>query len=345
MPFTIAIQPDDYRSKGIPDASSPRWAEGLERAGHIVRWVDVYRADILEQVQGCQGFMWRWGHMNGMGQIARRLLPVLERELGMVVYPDQSTCWHFDDKIAQAYLLKALKIPTPTTWVWFDLEAARQWTREATFPVVAKLAGGAGSSNVRLMRTRDEALAWIERMFATGISSVGDTPGMSTKDRLKASAKVLLGRNTVPYELQKNYVLFQEFLDKNPFDTRITVIGKRAFGFRRFNRPNDFRASGSGLIDHDPQQVDLRVVRLALRAARLLQSQSCAVDGLFRGGEPAIGEVSYTFSSKAVHDCPGHWDLEGEPDTGQLVWTDGTMWPEAAQLEDFLTRLVAVHSA
>ena len=35
-----------------------------------------------------------------------RLLPVIEKELGLVVYPDQNTCWHYDDKIAQYYLLK-----------------------------------------------------------------------------------------------------------------------------------------------------------------------------------------------------------------------------------------------
>ena len=35
---------------------------------------------------------------------------------------------------------------------------------------------------------------------------------------------------------------FQEFLPGNAFDTRITAIGNRAFGFLRENRPRDFRA-------------------------------------------------------------------------------------------------------
>src|SRR5215469_11432928 len=95
--FCVAIHPDDYsQSPEKCDAASPRWAEGLRKAGHLVRWVDVRRADILEQVQGCHGFMWRWNHAGGMGRIARRLLPVLERELKLIVYPDQNTCWHYD---------------------------------------------------------------------------------------------------------------------------------------------------------------------------------------------------------------------------------------------------------
>lgn len=31
-------------------------------------------------------------------------------------------------------------------------------------------------------------------------------------------------------------------------DTRVTVIGHCAFGYRRYNRPGDFRASGSGRL-------------------------------------------------------------------------------------------------
>lgn len=50
---------------------------------------------------------------------------------------------------------------------------------------------------------------------------------------------------------EKKYILFQEYLPDNEFDTRVTVIGNRAFAFRRFNRKKDFKASGSGEIDYD----------------------------------------------------------------------------------------------
>jgi hypothetical protein len=80
--------------------------------------VDVFRPDILQQLQGCRGFLWRHAHVADMRQIARRLLPVIERDLGLLVYPDQRTCWHYDDKIIQSYLLDAHGIPSPKTWVW-----------------------------------------------------------------------------------------------------------------------------------------------------------------------------------------------------------------------------------
>ena len=40
-----------------------------------------------------------------------------------------------------------------------------------------------------------------------------------------------------PYwQIDKNYIYFQEFIPGNEFDTRVTVIGDRAFAFRRMNR-------------------------------------------------------------------------------------------------------------
>jgi len=138
----------------------------------------------------------------------------------------------------------------------------------------------------------------------------------------------------LPWELHKNYVYFQEFLPGNAFDTRVTVIGDRAFGYRRFNRENDFRASGSGLVDHDPAGIDAAFIDLAFQVAKKLGAQSCAIDGLWRDGEAVVGEISYTYVSWLVHDCPGHWD-------SGLNWHEGQMWPEEAQIQDFIARLEA----
>jgi hypothetical protein len=349
-PMIIAIHPDDYTAPGKPphsDAASPRWARLLQESGHKVRWVDVRRADVLEQLNGCQGFMWRWAHFKGMSRIARRLLPVIERELKLVVYPNQDTCWHYDDKIAQAYLLNATGVPTPATWVWFDQEKASAWADSASFPLVIKLATGAGSRNVALVRTADEAKRWIKHLYLQRVTHLhaAQFEPLGWKQRLRLAASVLLTGRTPPvyrdngYETQSGYVLFQEFLPANDYDTRVTVIGNRAFAYQRLNRKNDFRASGSGNILVDPSNIDLRFVRLAFEVARRIRSSSCAIDGLYRNGKCVVAEISYTYVSWMVHSCPGHWEIEGMPSEGTLVWRDGNMWPEEAQIRDFLTRL------
>lgn len=332
----IAIQPDNY---GPNDASSPVWTRLLREAGHEVREVNVYRADILGQLQGCDGFMWRWAHFNGMGRIARRLLPVIESSLGIPVYPNQDTCWHYDDKIAQSYLFEAHGIPAPKTWVWFDPAAAKDWASTANYPLVLKLAGGAGSRNVKLVANAQEAFTWIDRLFSMRTTSLDESqyqPYGAMKRLKNAAQSIIHGNKPVfsddGYDAQSGYVYFQEFLPGNSFDTRVTVIGNRAFAYRRFNRPNDFRASGSGSFDVNPELIDLETVKLALDVSNILKTQSIAIDGLKSGEKRVVGEISYTYVSWMVNKCPGYWDQD-------LNWHDGQMWPEEAQAADFLLRL------
>ena len=343
LALTVAIHPDEHISRGDLIPSSARWWNFIEASGFRVRRVDVRSADILDQLAGCHGFMWRWGFPStGMGRIARRLLPVIERELQIPVFPDQHTCWHFEDKIAQAYLLKAAQIPHPKTWVWFDRKQAEDWASEADYPVVLKLATGAQSENVRLVHNALEARNWIDRLFSFCVINLEDAE-LSTYRTLRRLATTVMKMRVLPlsteYEFNTGYVLFQEFLPNNLYNTQVTVVGNRAFAFRRFNRPGDFRASGSGKFDTDPEKIDEKFLRLAFLTAKKLKSQSCAIDGLYRGEDPLIAELQYTFISSIVRACPGHWELDGEPLNGTLNWVAGQMWPEEAQAKDFIAEI------
>jgi len=344
----VAIHPDDYATptSGGPDSSSPRWTRLLEDAGHHVRQVDVFRADILSQLRGCDGFMWRHAHIPLHRQVARRLLPVIEKELGIAVYPDQNTCWHYDDKITQYYLLTAANIPAPRTWVWFDYEQAMHWIESATFPLVIKLWSGSASTNVRMVHDHEQAVQWIRKLFTHGVADMNELSGKGTAEfiaRLRRAARVILRGAGVgrPWELHRNYLLAQEFINGNDFDTRVVIIGNRAFAKRRFNRPGDFRASGCRNIDCNPARIDMRAVRLAFRTAQRLGAQSLALDILRRGEEFLVVEISYTYPSYAQYECPGHWELKDD----EVVWIEGRMWPEEAQIEDFLVRLEEKHDS
>ena len=337
-----------------PDGFAGRWETALQSRGATVKRLDLMGLDPLGQVAGCDGVMWHWAHYPHEVRLAALpVLRVIEEHLRIPMFPDLATCWHYDDKIAQGYLLEALGIPAPKTWVFWRKADALAWCGQADYPVVAKLSVGASSQNVRLIRDAAEASAYVGQCFSgSGIvarPALPDRWGARMVRRLKnamkrigpAAAYVLADRfPPMPHPIfwmpQKNYALFQEFLPGNEFDTRVTVIGDRAFAFRRFNRPNDFRASGSGKIDHDPSAVDLRCVSAAFAAAQRLSSQSMAFDFLFRGEgqEPVVVEVSYCYADWAVERCPGHWD-------SRLNWHEGHLWPEEAHVEDFLRRIEA----
>ena len=333
---------------------SERWGSALQSRGATVKWIDLLGPEPLRQVAGCAGVMWHWYHYpSEIRWAALPILRVIEEQLRIPVFPDLATCWHFDDKIAQSYLLEALAIPHPKTWVFWRRSDALDWCGKADYPVVAKLSGGAGSQNVCLLRSEAEARDYVEGCFSGSGHLVRPAlpKGIWARPwaRLKRAAKraaqaapyVFLNRfpslpDQVHWMPQKNYSLFQEYLAGNAFDTRVTVIGNRAFAFRRMNRPDDFRASGSGKIDYETGAIDMRCVRLAFDAARKLKSQSMAFDFLFRGEaqEPVVGEISYGYADWAVEKCAGHWDAG-------LNWHEGHLWPEEAHVEDFLAQIRA----
>jgi glutathione synthase/RimK-type ligase-like ATP-grasp enzyme len=351
--FTIAIHPDDYTSPTRAkhdDASSPRWTQFLTEAGCTVRAVDVYSPDILESLAGCDAFMWRWAHFWSMHRVAKRLLPVIEHQIGLHVYPSQKTSWHFDDKAAQAFVLRAAGIPTPETWVFFSADRAHAWADQAAYPVVHKLVSGAGSTNVSLVKSREEAHHLIDKLFTTGCFELtSEQPRIDgLRNRVSVASQILKTGTSdeIPHpsgeHYHRNEVYFQKFVPGNNCDIRITVIGNRAFGFRRLNRDNDFRASGSGKISFDPAEIPQEAVRLAFQCSQRLQCQSMAYDILMDDkSKPVVVEISYTYASWAVHQCPGHWQWRETSDGSEFSWIEGAMWPERAQVDDLVAALKA----
>jgi glutathione synthase/RimK-type ligase-like ATP-grasp enzyme len=323
---------------------SDRWITYCTDKGISFRRVNCLGTDIVRECEGLETLLWHWAHDDPRNLVvARQIIASLEKK-GIVVFPNVNTCWHYDDKIAQKYLLEAICAPLIPTWIFTSKADAEEWIGRATWPKVFKLRCGAGSTNVRLVRTRSEALALCRQAFGRGFPAVaGYLTDMQTRlrntksahefwERVARTPLTLLNVRAVRHKMQceQGYIYFQEFLPGNAFDTRITIIGNRAFGFRRMNRPNDFRASGSGNPSYEPESIDKRCVEIAFRVADRLATQSLAFDFLFNPQrEPMISEISYCYMASAIYACQGHWDR-------QSVWHGGHVWPEEAILDDVL---------
>lgn len=351
MTLTIAIQHDAFvHHNGERQSFSERWTELAKAHGMTPVDVDVFAPHIMSRIAACDAFMWRCSPTAYPRLYARRLLYAVEAGMGKPVFPSLKSWWHFEDKIIQHYFFLAAGIPSPRTDVMWDKERAEQFCDSAAYPFVLKLSIGYQGKNVCLVRDRREAQYHIDQLFGPGVLSLGYRPAPAWRQlarRLRTAWEIARGHNpnapTAEAELQHGYFYAQEFIPDNAFDTRITIIGRRAFVFRRLNRPGDFRASGSGRIDWDPTAIPEKAVRLAYRVAYQLQAQTVAVDILYRGGEPIIGELTLAYASWAVRDCPGHWILEGTPDSGGLTWVDGSMRPEDAIFDDFVVHIPQEH--
>jgi len=276
--------------------------------------------------------------------VARHVIMAAEAK-GIKVFPSISTCWHFDDKVAQKYLLEAIGAPLATTYVFYDIANALQWIENATFPKVFKLRKGAGAANVRLVHTQRQAQDLTKQAFTRGFWPIRDLSSQGAGMRLRKARNQgelfsfimripkllgnIRGKNRMMGR-ERNYIYFQDFIPNNLFDTRITIIGNRAFGYTRNVRKGDFRASGSGDLVYDTERIHPQCITTAFEVTRKIGAQSLAFDFALSGeNQPFVLEISYGFIPKMVYMCPGYWD-------DRLTWHEGQIWPQEAILLDLL---------
>ncbi|MCD6393904.1 MAG: hypothetical protein J7M40_10405 [Planctomycetes bacterium] len=327
---------------------SEQWRDYCDQQGIDYTMVDCCRTDIMSQLRSFDALLFHWHHEIPQNTLIARHVIWAAETAGLEVFPNIATCWSYDDKLSQKYLLEAIGAPLVPTHAFFDRQVAIDWIEHTSFPKVFKLRKGAGARNVRLVRTRKEARSLVSRAFGSGFRPVaGHARDAIGKLRSKESRRRvdLWGKlRRLPQSLmniyqsnkflgrERGYVYFQDFVPDNSYDTRITVIGDRAFGFTRNVRENDFRASGSGSIDYDFGRIDPECVRVAFEAARKLSAQSTAFDFVCNTkGQPKIVEISYCYQAEAVHRCQGHWD-------SRLEWHEGQVWPQDAILRDLLEK-------
>lgn len=322
---------------------SDRWIVYCEKNNIPYIIVNCYDTDIVQQLKGCDALMWHHNHQDYKDVLfAKQLLFSLEQS-GLKVFPDLSTGYHFDDKVGQKYLLEAIGAPLVSSSVFYDKKSATEWANNTIYPKVFKLRGGAGAMNVSLIRTKGEALKKINRAFGRGFSQFNRwgyfkerlNKYLAGKDTLfgviKGIARIFITTEFAKMQVrEKGYVYFQEFIPNNDSDIRVIVIGEKAYGIKRMVRKNDFRASGSGEIKYDSNEIDKRCIKTAFQINNILKSQSVAYDFVFDlNQKPLIVEISYGFSISAYDFCPGYWD-------SNLEWHEGRFNPQEWMVQNLI---------
>jgi hypothetical protein len=195
-----------------------------------------------------------------------------------------------------------------------------------------------------LVRSKRQARKIIQRAFSRGFSPLNRINLL--KDRFwhlrrdrnskalvgigKGLARVLVSTKFERNSLRdKGYVYFQDYIGGNTFDIRIIVIGDRAFGIKRMVRMHDFRASGSGIIRYEKDDIDMSCLKCSFDISDRIKSQCLAFDYVFNDTRPLLIEISYAFLQTGYRDCPGYWDRT-------FAWHEGKFYPEWFMVEDFI---------
>lgn len=306
--------------------------------------VNCYDSNIVNDLNDCDALMWHHNHANPKDLLfAKELLYSLETA-GKLVYPDTKTTWFFDDKLGQKYLLEAINLPLVPTFVFFSKKEALGWISNAEWPLVFKLRSGAGSRNVKLIKNKRQAKRIIVKAFGKGLRQYDAYGGIRERFRgyrlgkssFKEVIKSIL-HIIYPIQLEKSkgrekgYVYFQKFIPDCKYDIRVQLVGEKMWAMIRPVRENDFRASGSGKIDSDPQKIPVEARKLSLDVVRRLKLQSAAIDLLPSKGGFLITEISYAFGIGPEDMEVGYWD-------NNMIWHPGEMNPFGWMIEDLIVK-------
>ena len=327
------------------DSFCDRWIAYCEEQQISYKLVDCYRSDIMDQLSDCDGLMWHFNHKHSKdSKFAVQLLNAVQAS-GKKVFPNYYTAWHFDDKVGQKYLFEAIGAPLAPSHVFYSKEEALAWTAGASYPTVFKTRNGSGSENVRLVRSRKQAVRLVKKAFGRGFKHYEAWSNL--KERLR---KYRLGYTTLwnvtrgilrliyPTRYarltgrEKGYILFQDFIPGNDSDIRIIVVGDKAFAIKRLVRKNDFRASGSGHVLYEKEHFSDETVRLSFEMAEKLKSQCAAFDYVYAGGNTYVLEISFGFVKEVYDPCTGYWDRD-------LTWHEGPFNPYGWMVENLVKNI------
>jgi glutathione synthase/RimK-type ligase-like ATP-grasp enzyme len=301
--------------------------------------VNLERHDWIELVKPFDVVIWKPLYMGvRSASFFKEKVYIIENHLGKLMVPNFRSIWHFESKVAQSYVFSHYGIKSPRTAVSFDYQDARAQLADLGLPLVFKKSFGAASQNVRLISDRQVAHELVSTLFS---QQLWDATKLHHKDvRLGILTSVFFKWfwakvwQKLSGDERIGYAYFQEFIPENSADLRITVIGDRfAYGFWRNNRPNDFRASGSGRIDYQRSIPELPL-RYCLGLNKRLGFDSMAYDILFIPDSFVITEMSFGYLDTAIYNASGHYELKG----GNLDYVEGHVWPQDLWVEWALSR-------
>lgn len=306
---------------------SENWIEYCTANNFDFKIVNPYENGVIIFLKEFDIILWHFSNYSFKDMlIAKNILFTMEK-MGKKVFPSINDAWHFDDKLAETYLLQGIDAPIPSSFYYYSLEDVKKNLNNLKFPIIAKLRNGSGSHNVKMLKTKNELLGYSTKMFSTGISSAPSILYKASGNIKSAkNLKVFINRakripeflrslsNAKKFNLEKGYVYLQEFIQNDGFDLKIVVVGDKLSFIGRNIREGEFRASGGGDLFYNKESVTMDVITSAFKTSDRLGFNCMGYDYVIDSNTDKgyIIEISYGFSHEAILNASGYFDREGK---------------------------------
>lgn len=312
---------------------SIKWIEICKENGIPYEVVDGYEPSLVLSCEKYSAVLWHFGNYSPRDMMeARNILYAISRK-GVPTFPDYNTAYHFDDKIAEMYLLQAVGASIPDSVAFFNKDDCIEYLKSAEYPIIAKLKAGSGANNVKKLDSYHEAVRYANRMFGKGYNPAPSlvyksfSKIQSTHDwktfvsrfkRIPEFLRTRRGGKLLPRE--RGYCYFQQFIPNDGFDIKVVICNEKLSFICRNVRQHDFRASGGGTLYYDRSVITKDLIDIAFQASDAIGCQCMGYDFVIdsRIGKPMIIEMSYGFDSDAVKDAGCYWTRDGVYHNGSL---------------------------
>lgn len=298
-----------------PKASWLRYERFCKNNDLPYNFLDITRSDWMEQAKKYDIIICHTESTPAYQDMIESKIYILENLLGKFCFPSYHEVWQYENKNRANYLYDYYELPKIPTYVTQNSEEAFELIKEIDYPFITKTTIGAGSSGVRKINTRSEAVKLINSIFSKY--------GLKTQ---------------YPYQRQKDYFYIQKFVDDATFDLRIMIVGDRAFGYYRYPNKGDYRASGAG--NYEKKALPEDALKLAIEVRDKLKSRQMGVDLLYsyKDKKYYIIETSLfnqidTPEQLVIDGVPGYYDIS---DIDNIKFKKGRFWIQELILRDLI---------
>ena len=291
----------------------PKYERFLKNNNIKYEYYDILAHDWQDRAKQYDIIIWHTDSDPSTQEIAINKIYVLEKLMGKKCLPTFDEIWSYENKINAHYLFNQYSLPEIPTFVSHNKSDIGEYLNQAKFPIISKLDTGSASEGVEKIDTLSNSLSMLDKVFSFS------------------------GRKTYfDYKNQKNYVLFQEFMNDATFDLRIMVVGDKLFGYYRYPNKGDYKASGAG--NYEKKEIDPIALDLAFKVKEKYRARFLATDLLYskKYNQYFIIESSIfigvdTCEQLVIDGKAGYYQRISE---GQYEFCEGKYWVQELTLAE-----------
>lgn len=309
------LKSDDYF---VNRADWPKYERFLKNNNICYSFFDIRSSNWLEAAEEFDIIIWHLYSSPSSRAEAESKIYFLEKYLKKICFPSFEEMWSYENKVRASYLYTYYGLPSVPTFITNSKIDAIRFLNEAKFPIISKITTGSTSYGVIKLKNKKTAVKFVNSCFSD------------------------IGRKTYwPFVRQKNYVYFQKFIEDAKYDLRIIIVGNKFFGYYRYAKKGDFRASGAGIVEK--KALPEEAMRIALNAKSVLKSTSLAIDMVYSESERQyyIIETSIFFGIDTpeqliVNGKPGYYEYANDT----FIFKEGRFWIQELALQCFFNDLI-----